>query len=161
MTDMAQGHPPAAATKGERRSLRTEVWLPAPIKQRALAVATLYDTSLAEVVIHCVEFGLSDEFVLSFIARAADRRREAGMGKSPIQDEVPTQLRIPSSLKDRLKASGLQHRIEEKHVVLRCLLFGLFDELVLQQIERSVEGAKKRGRTRGQSATREDDNRAA
>jgi hypothetical protein len=159
---MTQENPPGSgsgSSPAERRGTRAEMAIPASLRERAVVVATVYDTSLSEVLIRCLAFGLADDFVLSFIDRAADRRRR--LGRIAVGDDVQTQVRLPASTKDRLRAVAQQFRVDEKAVVLRCLQIALFDEAFLQMLAAKVSGAKKRGRTRGQVARKEETNPAA
>jgi hypothetical protein len=58
----------------EQRTSRMELLWPPSVRNRVLSLAAAHGVSINEVVLQCIEVGLSSELVLQLIQRAAARR---------------------------------------------------------------------------------------
>jgi hypothetical protein len=132
----------------ERRSQRTVFLLPASLKSRLLAVAAACDVSENEVLISCLQQGLSDDLVLQLINRALSAKER----EIDAEEEVRSNHLLPSSMKNRLREVAVEFGASPKRkmtlVAITCLQHGLRDAKLLREIQaRAASRIKKLGRT--------------
>jgi hypothetical protein len=137
----------AQALASERRSQRAGFFLPTSVKSRLLAVAGAADVSENEVLISCLQQGLSDGLVLQLIERALSAKERA-IDNEP---ELRSGYLLPSSLKNRLREVAAQFGAPKRKmtlIVITCLQYGLWDARLLKAIQdRAASRTKKLGKT--------------
>ena len=78
MDDRQNPSPAELTSEGvgyEQRTSRMELLWPPSLRARVVAAAQSLEASINEVVLHCIEHGLSNEQVLHAVEQAASRRR--------------------------------------------------------------------------------------
>jgi hypothetical protein len=130
----------------ERRSRRSSFLVPTSMKSRMNEVAAMFDVSANEVLIACLQFGLSDPGVMKTIQKALTTRERR------LQEEEARESHylLPPSLRERLdaiSAAGTSSRPFTRAVTI-CLQNGLYNDQLLQIVrERAESRPKKFGRT--------------
>jgi hypothetical protein len=122
------------------------------MRARINDVAAMFDVSANEVLIACLQFGLSDPGVVETIRTALSTRER----RSQDQEGRESHYLLPPSLRERLdaiSAAGTSPRPLTRIAII-CLQNGLFNEELLHIVqERAASRPRKLGRTVSKEAT--------
>jgi hypothetical protein len=131
----------------ERRSKRTALMFSKSTRARMNEVAATFDVSANEVLIACLQFGLSNPAVLELV-------REAMKGPERLTTREETKKSehlLPRSLREHLEAIRTRFEAPSRRltqIATICVQSGLGDAKLLQDIrERAATRTKKLGRT--------------
>jgi hypothetical protein len=152
LTGTDPGGGPAAR---EPRSERAEFCFPESMKLGIKEIAARFDVSGNEVVLHCLEYGLSNSLVLQLIEDAAATRRALGPD-AETPDGVRSEHKLTPSLKRRLEETAAWNDTDTKEIARRCVQHGLLDQRLHRLILAAAvsRNGKKLGRTLGRTRGR-------
>jgi hypothetical protein len=148
--------PKEMAWLDERRSRRSSFIVATSMKARINEVAAMFDVSANEVLIACLQFGLSDPGVVGTIQKALTTRER----RSQDEEARESHHLLPPSLRERLDAISAEGTSPRPltRIVTICLQNGLFNEQLLQIVR---ERAESRPRKFGRTVSKEAIHRAA